>query len=440
MQQITQTSVAVVDPERLVLEWPEWSSAPAPRQPAPAPAAPAAPPPRHMPPPPPPADRPETAKLDAAVALLRAGNVVAFPTETVYGLGANALDSSAVAKIFAAKGRPSDNPLIVHVSSVAMLETLLPDSCPRLPPVYADLVSRFWPGPLTVLVPRSDKVPAAVTAGHDSVAVRMPSHPVARALIERCGFPLAAPSANTSGRPSPTLASHVLVDLAGRVPLILDGGPCTSGVESTVVDGLRAVPAILRPGGVTYEQVRGAVGMEAVTVYSKHFTDKALEAAPTTPGMKYRHYTPNAEVVLFEAEAEAEAEAERDGERHTSGGDHGHSVVASVTDAALGKGLDSGKAGNGSAIQTATPGARLGVLRTGSAVTACPADALQPAIGNVEEEHLGDTAEEVARHLFRGLRDLEQRGCTVILVEGISDADHGLAVMNRIRKAASRVA
>nr|KAJ3419931.1 hypothetical protein HK105_006325 [Polyrhizophydium stewartii] len=356
----------------------------------------------------------QAALLDQAVALLRRGETVAFPTETVYGLGANALDADAVARIFAAKGRPSDNPLIVHVSSVAMLESLLESDGNedanrprRLPAVYAQLVDRFWPGPMTLLVPASSKVPRTVTAGHATVAVRMPSHPVARALIERCGFPLAAPSANTSGRPSPTLAAHVMADLGGRIPLVVDGGACRSGVESTVVDGLRPVPAILRPGGVTYEQIRAVPGFENVTVYSKHFVDKLLEAAPTTPGMKYRHYTPNADVVLIEAVRGSEGAGDKPAQRRR--------LLAEAAQ-----------------IRSVQQDCVLGVMRTGPAVDA--ADAVQDAV----EVHLGSTAEDAARSLFMALRDLEARGCTVILVEGVPDEGHGLAVMNRVRKASSR--
>ncbi len=235
--------------------------------------------------------------VQRAVATLQAGDVVAIPTETVYGLAANALSASAVGRIYAAKNRPSDNPLIIHISSLDMLAGLYPAGW-ELPPIYEQLARELWPGPLTILVPRSPLVPDAVTCGLPTMAVRMPAHPVALALIAACGFPLAAPSANSSGRPSPTLASHVLDDLGGRIPLVLDGGPCTCGVESTVLDGLRSPPAILRPGGVTREQLVRYPGLEAVQTYRRDFVDEQLEAAPTTPGMKYRHYSPNAQVGL----------------------------------------------------------------------------------------------------------------------------------------------
>ena len=233
------------------------------------------------------ADTDSRSAISRAVGLLRSGCVVAIPTETVYGLAANALSATAVAGIFAAKNRPSDNPLIIHVSSLDMLRSLYPPGW-TLPPAYGAAVAALWPGPLTILLPRSSLVPDAVTCGLPTMAVRMPSHPVALQLIEACGFPLAAPSANSSGRPSPTLASHVLSDLQGRIPLVLDGGPCTCGVESTVLDALRAPPAILRPGGVTQEQLRALPGLEGLQVYRRDFTDAQLEASPTTPGMKYR--------------------------------------------------------------------------------------------------------------------------------------------------------
>jgi tRNA threonylcarbamoyl adenosine modification protein (Sua5/YciO/YrdC/YwlC family) len=233
--------------------------------------------------------------LRRAAELLQQEEVVAIPTETVYGLAANALSASAVRKIFAAKQRPSDNPLIIHISSLDMLRALYPDGSP-IPPIYTPILARHWPGPLTILLPRSPLVPEAVTCGQPTMAVRLPSHPVARTLIALCGFPLAAPSANSSGRPSPTLAHHVLEDLKGRLPLIIDGGACSSGLESTVLDALRQPPAILRPGGVTYEQLQQQEGLAGLQVYRRDFVDSQLEAAPSTPGMKYRHYSPDAKV------------------------------------------------------------------------------------------------------------------------------------------------
>ena len=193
--------------------------------------------------------------LTQASALLRQGRVVAFPTETVYGLGANALNEAAVRAIFAAKERPADNPLIVHVADRSQLTGLC-----EVTEAAEKLMDAFWPGPLTMLLKKTEKIPAVTTAGLPSVAVRCPNHPVALALLRKCGLPTAAPSANRSGRPSPTTARHVYEDMTGRIPLILDGGPCQVGVESTVIDVTGSVPRVLRPGGVTPEMIAAAAG------------------------------------------------------------------------------------------------------------------------------------------------------------------------------------
>ncbi|KAJ3175839.1 hypothetical protein HDU87_005667 [Geranomyces variabilis] len=347
------------------------------------------------------------AAIAKAAAILQTDQPVAFPTETVYGLAANALRPEAVARIFQAKGRPSDNPLIVHISSLEMLHRLLPPGV-ALPAVYTNVIESVWPGPLTILIPRGPAVPLAVTGGHDTVAVRFPSHPVARALIAACGFPLAAPSANTSGRPSPTLAAHVLLDLGTRIPLVLDGGPCSGGVESTVLDGLATPPVVLRPGGITVEMLQTMPGLEHLRVYRRDFTDSAMEAAPTTPGMKYRHYTPEAEVVLFETAGADAASRSR--------------LRAAVDDEAR-------------RLATQDPPYHVGIMRTTS-VPAIPDAPLPPQTQEIE---LGTVPAHVAQGLFAALRELEARGVAVILVEGVGEELEGLAVMNRIRKAASRV-
>lgn len=236
---------------------------------------------------------------------------VAFPTETVYGLGALALNSSAASKIFTTKGRPPDNPLIVHVSSFAMLRKILPKDY-ILPESYEILMKHFWPGALTLLFPSDPTIiPEIITANHPTVAIRMPSHPVARALISVADAPIAAPSANSSGKPSPTKAEHVLRDLDGKVGLILDGGGCGVGLESTVVDGLNADGNIrvLRPGGITVEEIKRVIKADTketdgrrvpdVLVHRRDYRDEAMEMAPTTPGMKYRHYSPSVPVTLL---------------------------------------------------------------------------------------------------------------------------------------------
>lgn len=230
--------------------------------------------------------------------ILRAGGLVAIPTETVYGLAANALDPAAVRKIYEAKGRPSDNPLIVHIEEVSQLGPLaleIPESAQKL-------AKAFWPGPLTMILKKSRLVPALVSGGLETVAVRLPAHPVARAVIRSAGVPLAAPSANLSGRPSPTKFSHVREDLSGRVDALLDGGDCTVGVESTVITLAEGVPRVLRPGGVTVEQLRQVLGWVEVDSAVLHRLEEGKKAA--SPGMKYRHYSPKAEVVLVDASSE----------------------------------------------------------------------------------------------------------------------------------------
>ena len=233
-------------------------------------------------------------------AVLRAGGLVAFPTETVYGLGANGLDGAAVNRIFAAKGRPNDNPLILHVSEKADAFRLWAGE----PPHARILMDTFWPGPLTLIYYRSDLVPNEVSAGLDTVAVRMPDSAAARALIAAAGVPIAAPSANLSGKPSPTTAAHVLQDMDGRIPLILDGGPCRYGVESTVLS-LVGTPTILRPGAVTKEMLAAILGEVALS--PSILAPLAAGEKAASPGMKYKHYAPNAQVLVVVGEAEAAA-------------------------------------------------------------------------------------------------------------------------------------
>ncbi len=236
--------------------------------------------------------------IETAARILRQGGLVAMPTETVYGLAANALDEEAVSSIFVAKGRPSDNPLIVHISSVEDIEKYSLVS--SFPEKARKLANAFWPGPLTIIMPKSESVPSVVTGGLDSVAVRFPSHPAAQALISRAGCPLAAPSANLSGSPSPTTAEHVSKDLEGRVHAIMDGGPAQVGLESTVITLCTEPPTLLRPGGVTLEQLRDVLGQVDL---SDAVLNKLNEGAQApSPGMKYRHYAPKAKVYLVKAE------------------------------------------------------------------------------------------------------------------------------------------
>ena len=230
--------------------------------------------------------------VQRAAELLREGELAAIPTETVYGLAANAMNPAAVRRIFEAKGRPQDNPLIVHIADPEALVQV----AAQVPEQAKKLMQAFWPGPLTMILPRVPQVPDETTAGLDSVAVRMPSHPIAREIIRAAGVPLAAPSANLSGSPSPTTAEHCIQDLSGRVPLIVDGGPCTVGLESTVVSLTGTVPRLLRPGAVTLEQLQQVLGAVEVDPAVMHSLAEGQAAA--SPGMKYKHYAPKAKVYL----------------------------------------------------------------------------------------------------------------------------------------------
>lgn len=358
--------------------------------------------------------------LQDAQTVLQALQPVAFPTETVYGLGALALNATAVASIFSTKGRPPDNPLIVHVSSTEMLESILPPSY-QISRNYEILIRRFWPGPLTLLFPAdSSIIPPIITAGQPSVAIRMPSHPVARALIDVADAPLAAPSANSSGKPSPTRAEHVLEDLGGKIELILDGGPCGVGLESTVVDGLQEDGNIrvLRPGGVTVEDIervlREELGDESsiprVLVHRRDYRDEVLEQAPTTPGMKYRHYSPAVPVLLMHTSSIPPLD-----------------IAPASPDEFFGS-LPSRFEHSGTL--------KLGLLTPSDS----PLLDRIPSVPGVEWHRypLGPVADPsvTARRLFDSLLTAERDGVHVILIEEVTEEREGLAVMNRVKKAA----
>lgn len=242
----------------------------------------------------------DEASVNKAAELLQAGEIVAIPTETVYGIAASAFNGAAVKKIFEAKGRPQDNPLIVHIDRMEMLEGMV--AC--VPEGAKALAQAFWPGPLTIIMPRGPKVTDEVCAGLDTVAIRMPSHPVARAVIAASGLPLAAPSANRSGGPSPTIAQDVMADMDGRLPLILDGGACGVGVESTVITLAGEQPMLLRPGFVTKEQLEGVLGCEVQLAGAVLHKLKEGETA-RSPGMKYKHYAPKAHVTILRGDFDA---------------------------------------------------------------------------------------------------------------------------------------
>ena len=351
---------------------------------------------------------PTTAALEEAAALLRAGGVVAFPTETVYGLGANGFDPAACAKIYEAKGRPSDNPLILHIAHRAMLDEVALD----VPEMAERLLAAFAPGPLTLVLRRRDAVPLGITGGLATVGVRMPENDVALALIRAAGVPLAAPSANTSGRPSPTTAQAVLDDLAGHIPLILDGGPCRFGVESTIVDVTGEAAVILRPGAITREMLEEVVGVvqldpglaaqERMTQAAKGADGEAVDdaraaaRAPRAPGMKYTHYAPRAPLTLLAAPPAALAAAFRRALAEAEGKTVGL-LVSDETAAAL--------------------------------------------AGEVEESRivrLGARGDQrrIAAHLYEALRSFDGKSVDCIFGEALDEAGLGLAIMNRLKKAA----
>ena len=317
-----------------------------------------------------------------AAKLLRAGQAVAFPTETVYGLGADALNEQAVAAIFAAKERPADNPLIVHVAERSQLEGLC-----LVTEAAEALMDAFWPGPLTLLLMKTNRVPDITTASLPSVAVRCPSHPAAHALLQECALPIAAPSANRSGRPSPTTAQDVLEDMRGRIPFILDGGACDVGVESTVLDLTGAVPCILRPGAVTAEDVASIVGSCTVAP-SVMRPLKEGESAPS-PGMRHRHYAPKAKMTVYIGSDEQAAKA----------------IIARYDQAE-----------------------NAAILAHSSAV---------PLFEDRRVFSIGDSPREGARLLFRRLREMDALGVSLILAQGWKAEGDALAVMNRMARAAA---
>ena len=325
-------------------------------------------------------DYPDPTTIQAAARVIRSGGLVCFPTETVYGLGADALSEKAVQRVFAAKGRPADNPLIVHIADPRQIFDLADEN---LSFNAETLAKTFWPGPLTLVMRRTILVPDAVTAGLETVAIRMPDHRVALALINEIGSGIVGPSANLSGRPSPTLASDVAEDLRGRVEMILDAGPTAIGIESTVVDVTIDPPAILRLGALPKKDIEDAIGPVAL--------GSGDDLLRRSPGTRHRHYAPDARVVLVE-EANPEQMSRVLGELRQRGNEVG-CIVHSP---------------------------QLATVETGQFFCVLP--------GNTDM---------VARYLFRTLRELDRRGVDVILVEEVSEEGLGSAVMDRLRKAAS---
>lgn len=316
--------------------------------------------------------------LGDAVRILRAGGLVAFPTETVYGLGARAFDPTAIARVFAVKGRPLDNPLIVHIATDDQLRSVTPE----IPPIARKAMTAFWPGPLTLVLRRAPEVPAAVSAGLDTVAVRAPDHPLALSLIREFGEPIAAPSANRSGRPSPTLAEHVVQELGDAVDLVLNGGPCRIGLESTVLDLTADPPRVLRPGAITVQMLRPVVGQ--VLPFTRT-TD--LEGGPS-PGVRHRHYAPDLRVVPVSPEDWPQAIA------HWS-----------------------------------RRGQRLGLIGRTTALSVVERPLFKRTF---------DTTSDLAQKLFAAFRDAEAAGVEILLVEAPSrEEELGAAIRDRLERAST---
>ena len=333
--------------------------------------------------------------MQRAGELIRSGQLVAFPTETVYGLGGDALNKDASGKIYAAKGRPSDNPLIVHIAEVSALDRIVRE----VPPKAKLLADAFWPGPLTMCFFKNDLVPDETTGGLPTVGVRMPNHPVALAFIKAAGGYIAAPSANTSGRPSPTLASHVYEDMKGRIPMILDGGAVGIGIESTIVDFTGEKISILRPGYITKEMLEAVLGEEVVM--DPAVNGASADEKPKAPGMKYRHYAPKAELFIVEGST-PEQTAERMAEL---------------------------------AKQAVSEKRRCGIMVTEENFSGFTELKVGESLVLKSLGHEGDES-SVAKVLYRVLREFDEEQVDIIYSEGFSEDGVGQAVMNRLIRAA----
>jgi len=331
-------------------------------------------------------------RLKKAAQVLQDGGTVVFPTETVYGLGANALDENAIKKIYKAKGRPSDNPLIVHISNNEQLDALVEEVTEDAKKV----IDTFWPGPITIILKKKSSVLDIVTGGLDTVAVRMPANKIAFKIIELCGIPIAAPSANLSGKPSPTVEEHVITDLDGRVDVIVCGGKTVHGLESTVLDLTSTPPLILRPGSITLEDLETV--LDEVKLDPSLNKEVKVNEKPRSPGMKYTHYSPEAEVVLFEGESGKVATAIKN------------------------------------KIDEVGEVKKVGIMATEEMV----AEYFNMA-DNIITVGKRENPAEIGAELFKALRDFDDLGVEIILVEGIEAIGIGEAVMNRLRKASSKI-
>lgn len=325
--------------------------------------------------------------LKEAGDIIKDGGLVAFPTETVYGLGGDALNPMSSRKIYAAKGRPSDNPLIVHIADIEDMNVIVD----HISDNARKLADRFWPGPLTMILPKSDKVPYETTGGLDTVAIRMPVHKTAAAFIRAAGGYVAAPSANLSGKPSPTSAKYVIQDMDGRIDMIIDGGDAGIGLESTIIDLSGEVPCLLRPGYITIEQLRETLGQVEVdrTILDGDCTDR-----PKAPGMKYKHYAPKGDLTIVEGDAHAVIE-----------------TIAHLTDKAV------------------PEGKKVGIIATDETVDKYNANSVK-SIGSRQDEDM------IAHRLYTILREFDDEDIEIIYSESFSTSGIGQAIMNRLLKAA----
>ena len=367
--------------------------------------------------------------ISEAAEILKGGGLVAFPTETVYGLGGNGLDKEAAKKIYAAKGRPSDNPLILHVSSIEEVYPLVK----ALPEKAKKLMEAFWPGPLTLVLPKSDLVPKESTGGLETVALRSPENALTLDLIRACGFPIAGPSANLSGRPSPTEASHVFEDLGGRIEGILEDGAVGIGVESTIVDLSEDCPTLLRPGAITIEDLEEVLGEKVAIDPTLLGKSMAEGFTPKAPGMKYRHYAPKAEMILFKKKEEDETGSgqEEIAELILS---YGGMELSDCPEKEVKRSVAEAILSYGEKELSVSPEKRIWIL--------CGEDtaSLYAGDGRFTVQILGRREEPLSmtHNLFRLLRKADEEGTELILGECYSEEGVGFALMNRLKKAAGQ--
>ncbi len=325
--------------------------------------------------------------INEAACILKNGGLVAFPTETVYGLGANGLNKDACKKIYEAKGRPSDNPLILHISDISQLSKLISEKND----ISEKIIKKFWPGPLTLIFKKSEIVPNEVSGGLNTVAIRYPENPVAKALIDACGFPIAAPSANSSGKPSPTLAKHVYDDLLGKIDMIIDGGSTVFGLESTIIDVSEGKAVILRPGAITKEMLEEIIDNVGI---DPSILKLSSDVKPKAPGMKYKHYSPNAEVILVKGDK--------------------NNVINYI---------------NKCIKEKSEENKSVGVMTVDENIILYNSQ-------NVISLGKSEDFEEIGKNLFKALREFDYRNTDFVYSECFEEVGEGLAIMNRLKKSA----